>query len=451
MKEPIVHPYIPNSAPEVKAAMLEAVGAASVEEFFEDVPTDLRVKGLLNLPPAVLAEEDLKKLILGKLKKNDFERLMFLGQGTYPHGTPAVVAEVINRSEFLTAYAGEPYEDHGRFQALFEYQSLMGELLSCDVVTVPTYDGFQATATAIAITQRVTGRGKVLLVSDVLADKYSKVYDFLRRFSNLEVIPTKNGIADLDVVRSKLSEEVSCIWIETPSAFGAVETNIGQLADLAHEVGALCVVATDPIMAGVIEPPANQGADITCGDIQSLGIGQWFGGGHGGFIAMADDPNLVMELPSRLFGITSTTVEGEYGFGDVAYDRTSFAHREEGKEWVGTAAALWGIAAAVFLSLMGPKGMYEVGETIFQRTRYLQKQLSGIPGFEVVNDGLNFREVLVQTPITTTEILSAARKQLIEPGVAIDEQTLCICTTEQHSQEEIDLLINFLTEIKERA
>lgn len=451
MTEPVVHPYIPNSAPEVKAAMLKAVGAKSVEEFFEDVPDNLRVKGLLNLPPAVLAEEDLKKLILGKLKFNDYERLMFLGQGTFDHGTPAVVGEVINRSEFLTAYAGEPYEDHGRFQAMFEYQSLMGELLSCDVVTVPTYDGFQATATALAITQRVTGRSKVLLVSDALADKYSKVHDFLRRFTSLEVVPTKNGIADLEQVRAKIDADVSCIWIETPSSFGAVETNISQLAEIAHNAGAFCVVSTDPIMAGVIEPPANQGADITCGDIQSLGVGQWFGGGHGGFIAMADDPKLVMELPSRLFGVASTSVEGEYGFGDVAYDRTSFAHREEGKEWVGTAAALWGIGAAVYLSLMGPQGMKEVAETIFQRTKYLQLRLADIPGYNIKNNGLNFREVLVNTPINTSEILAASRKQRIEAGVAIDEETLCICVTEQRSQEEIDQLIDFLTELEERS
>jgi glycine dehydrogenase subunit 1 len=451
MTEAVVHPYIPNSAPEVKAAMLKSVGAKSVEEFFEDVPDNLRVKGLLNLPPAVLAEEDLKKLILGKLKANDHERLMFLGQGTFAHGTPAVVAEVINRSEFLTAYAGEPYEDHGRFQALFEYQSLMGELLSCDVVTVPTYDGFQATATALAITQRVTGRSKVLLVSDTLPDKYSKVHDFLRRFTNLEVVPTKDGIADLQQVQAKIDADVSCIWIETPSAYGAVETNISELAEIAHKVGAFCVVSTDPIMAGVIEPPANLGADITCGDIQSLGIGQWFGGGHGGFIAMADDPKLVMELPSRLFGVASTSVVGEYGFGDVAYDRTSFAHREEGKEWVGTAAALWGIAAAVYLSLMGPKGMKEVAETIFQRTKYLQQRLAEIPGYQVQNNGLNFREVLVKTPIKTSEILKASRKQKLEAGVAIDDNLLCICVTEQHSQEEIDLLIDFLTKVEERA
>jgi glycine dehydrogenase subunit 1 len=158
-----------------------------------------------------------------------------------------------------------------------------------------------------------------------------------------------------------------------------------------------------------------------------------------------------MELPSRLFGVASTSVEGEYGFGDVAYDRTSFAHREEGKEWVGTAAALWGIAAAVYLSLMGPKGMKEVAETIFQRTKYLQQRLAEIPGYQVQNNGLNFREVLVKTSIKTSEILKASRKQKLEAGVAIDDNLLCICVTEQHSQEEIDLLIDFLTKVEERA
>ena len=117
----------------------------------------------------------------------------------------------------------------------------------------------------------------------------------------------------------------------------------------------MVVVGTDPIGYGVLTPPSSQGADIVHGDIQSLGLHQWFGGAHGGFIAVHDDPRFVMEMPSRLFGLETTDVPGEYGFGDVAYDRTSFAQREEGKEWVGTAAALWGIAAGVYLALMGPQ------------------------------------------------------------------------------------------------
>ena len=141
----------------------------------------------------------------------------------------------------------------------------------------------------------------------------------------------------------------------------------------------MLVVGTDPIGYGVLTPPAEQGADIVCGDIQSLGLHQWFGGAHGGFIAVHDDPRFIMEMPSRLFGLATTDVPGEYGFGDVAYDRTSFAHREEGKEWVGTAAALWGIAAGVYLALMGPQGMRELGEVLLARTRYAQLRLAAIP------------------------------------------------------------------------
>ena len=450
MTDPVVHPYIPNTAPAAQAAMLKAVGAESIEEFFADVPDELRVKAPLDLPPAILAEEDLRKHVNRLLSQNDPNRLMFLGRGTYAHGTPAVVSEVINRGEFLTAYAGEPYEDHGRFQALFEYESLMGELLACDVVTVPTYDGFQATATALAISHRVTGRGRVIVASDVLPDKYTRVYDFVRNFLDLDHVRTKDGVADVAAIRASIGDDVSAIWVETPSAVGAVETALQELAALAHDHGALLVVGTDPLIYGVIEPPAVQGADITCGDIQSLGIGQWFGGAHAGFLAMADDTRLVMELPSRLFGIASTDVPGEYGFGDVAYDRTSFAHREEGKEWVGTAAALWGIGAAVYLSLMGPQGMREVGETVLLRTKYLQERLAGLPGVALGDEALHFREFTVVTEEPAAAIVARGRAAGIEPGVVLDEHTLCVCVTEQHNLADLDRLIELFSAAEEK-
>ncbi len=170
------------------------------------------------------------------------------------------------------------------------------------------------------------------------------------------------------------------MWVETPSFTGAVETRLREIADAAHAVGAVVVVGTDPIGYGVLTPPALHGADIVTGDIQSLGLHQWFGGAHAGFIAVHDEPRFVLEMPSRLFGLESTDVPGEYGFGDVAYDRTSFAHREEGKEWVGTAAALWGIAAGVYLALMGPQGMADLGELLLARTAYAQQKLAAHPG-----------------------------------------------------------------------
>lgn len=437
------HPYIPNSAPESRQAMLDAVGAKSAEEFYADVPADLRVQGDLDLPPAIPVELDLLRHVKGILGKNvsTEERTSFLGFGVYQHAVPAIVDEVIGRSEFLTAYAGEPYDDHGRFQALFEYQSLMGELLGMDVVNVPTYDGYQATATGLAMAGRITGRRRVLRVSEPHPHKLEKVTDFLRRLHDVETIATVDGVADVAAVAAALGDDVAAVWIETPSVSGALEQNIRELSRLAHEAGAVVVVGTDPLVYGVIETPAAQGADIVVGDIQSLGLHQWFGGARGGFIAVHDDPKFVMEMPSRLFGLESTSVEGELGFGDVAYDRTSFALREEGKEWVGTAAALWGIAAGVYLSLMGPKGMREIGETIVARTAYAQQQLAAIPGVQISDSAFHFREFSVELAgATASAVIAACRAEGIEPGVELDEHRLLVCITEMVNRDDIDRL-----------
>ncbi|MFE6736422.1 aminomethyl-transferring glycine dehydrogenase subunit GcvPA [Microbacterium sp. NPDC057650] len=441
MTTAFVHPYIPNTAPETRAAMLAATGAESIEEFYADVPASLRLQRPLDLPAPLPAEQDLARHVRGILAQNRTteERLSFLGAGTYNHYVPAVVDEVIRRSEFLTAYAGEPYEDHGRFQALFEYQSQMAELLAMDVVNVPTYDGYQATATGLAMAARLTGRSRVLAVSDVLPEKASKVHDYTRAYLTIERIGTSGAIADVDELRARLGDDVAAVWVETPSFTGAVETQLQRIADAAHAAGAVLVVGTDPIGYGVLTPPALQGADIVTGDIQSLGLHQWFGGAHAGFIAVHDDPKFVMEMPSRLFGLESTDVPGEYGFGDVAYDRTSFAHREEGKEWVGTAAALWGIAAGVHLSLMGPAGMAELGELLLARTRYAQLKLSAIPGVTLGDDALHLREFTVTVP-SAPALVEALRAEGIEPGVIVDERTLLVCVTDATPASDIDRL-----------
>lgn len=447
-----VHPYIPNSAPETKAAMLAATGAASVDEFYADVPAELRLAAPLDLPEPLLAEQDLVRHVEGRLNANAStkERLSFLGAGTYNHYVPAVVDEVINRSEFLTAYAGEPYEDHGRFQALFEYQSQMAELLNSDIVNVPTYDGYQATATSLSMAGRKTGRRGLVCVSAVLPEKRSRVADFVAANHELVEVPTRNGVADLAAVRAAVGPDTAAIWVETPGYTGAVETQLAELAEIAHAAGAELVVGTDPIGYGVLTPPADQGADIVCGDIQSLGLHQWFGGAHGGFISVRNDPAYIMEMPSRLFGIAATDVEGEYGFGDVAYDRTSFALREEGKEWVGTAAALWGIAAGVYLALMGPQGMAELGETLLARTRYAQRCLAAIPGLRLTDDALHLREFAVdlrESGLSAAALIAGARARGIEPGVAIDEHTLLVCVTEMNTQADIETLADALAAV----
>jgi glycine dehydrogenase subunit 1 len=456
-----VYPYIPNSAPVAKEQMLRAIGAKSVDELYADIPDRLRVKGRLDLPAPLHSEAELVRHVDGLLNRNRSTRetLSFLGAGCYQHQVPAVCDEINSRGEFLTAYAGDPYEDHGRFQALFEYESLMAELLNLDVVNVPNYDGFQAAATALRMASRITGRTRILLPVNMGADKLSKVREYLKPDITIEAVPFDDatGLLDVPALDARLDGSIAAVYFENPTFLGSIETQPDRVSAAAHAAGALCVVSVDPLSLGVLKPPVEYGADIVCGDIQTLGIHMQYGGGHGGFIATCDDPRFVMEFPSRLFGIAPTFVDGEYGFGDVAYERTSFAVREEGKEWVGTAAALWGITAGVYLALMGPQGMVEIGEGIMQRCRYLSTRIARIPGLAVPFARTpHFNEFVVNVDGAGTSA-AAINKALLERDIFGGKdlsgecpalgQSLLFCVSEVHTQADLDRLVATLTEV----
>ena len=454
-EEPVgAHPYIPNSVRAVREAMLEAIGASDIEELYADIPPSLRLSRPLDLPAPLRSEAELVRHVEGLLARNTSTRevLSFLGAGCYAHHVPAVCDEVNSRAEFLTAYAGEPYEDHGRFQALFEYASMMGELLEMDVVNVPTYDGFQASATSLRMASRITGRPSVLVAGSIGRDKLSKIRDYLAPDMTVELVRFSPATGELDpeALRAAMTQDVAAVYVESPSYLGVVETRGEDIAGIAHDARALLVAAVDPSTLGVLRPPAEWGADIACGEIQPLGLHQHFGGANGGFIATHDDPRFVMEYPSRLFGITPTTVEGEYGFGDVAYERTSFAIREEGKEWVGTAAALWGITAGVYLALMGPQGMVELGEGMMARTRYAMDRLAEIPGIRLPFAGSHhvkeFAVDLTATGRTVAEVDAALLERGIFGGKDLSAefpelgQSALFCVTEVHTKDDLDRL-----------
>lgn len=460
-KGPIVYPYIPNSVPAVREHMLQAVGAESMEDFYADVPEKLRIKGTMNLPEPLLSEYALKRHVESILARNEAagENLSFLGAGCWQHHVPAVCDEINRRGEFLTAYAGEPYDDHGRFQALFEYTSMMGELLNMDVVNVPTYDGFQAAATSLRMAARITGRRQVLVARTVSPDLLSKVRDYCKPHVEVRLVdydPGTGGI-DLDALRAAISERTAAVYFENPSYLGFIETQGDEIARLAHRHGAVCVVGADPISLGVLSPPADYGADIVCGDIQPLGMHMQFGGGQAGYIATRDEEAYVMEYPSRLFGIAPTSMPGEYGFGDVAYERTSFAAREEGKEWVGTAAALWGITAGVYLALMGPQGMVEIGETVMARSRHAMLAIGRIAGIKApVFQTPHFKEFVVNfdgTGKTVAEINRVLLALGIFGGKDLTGEfpelgnSALYCVTEVHTLDDIDALVGGLKEV----
>ncbi|MFA8341589.1 MAG: aminomethyl-transferring glycine dehydrogenase subunit GcvPA [Rhodothermaceae bacterium] len=455
-----VHPYIPNSVEEVQKEMLKDIGVNSIDDLYEDIPQELRFKGEMNLPEACESEFELRKHVEGILAKNisTSESISFLGGGSYKHFVPSVVDEVINRSEFLTAYAGEPYEDHGRFQALFEYESLMGELLDCDVVNVPTYDWGQAASTACRMAGRLAERDEILVCEAISPDRMLVIKNYCEPVMKVKTVKVDQatGEIDLEDLKSKITEKTAGVYFENPNYFGVIESNGQEISDIMHNAGAEVVVGVDPVSLGILTPPMQYGADIVCGDIQGLGNHMGFGGTLAGFIGTRDEERYVMEFPSRLFGIAKTEKEGEWGFDDVAYDRTSFGVREKGKEFIGTAAALYGIATAVHLSLMGPEGMKDVGQLCLQKSLYLKKKLQTVNGVAIKHSSASFKEFVVDFS-GCKKSLSEINKALLAEGIFggkeltgdFDELKNCalFCVTETIGQKEIDKLIEVLTRI----
>jgi glycine dehydrogenase subunit 1 len=460
-KKHFIHPYIPNTLPEVKAAMMKEIGIEDLDELYSDIPEALRLKEKLNLPEPLLSEYELKRHMSGILSRNKTcrEYLNFLGAGCWQHYVPAICDEINSRAEFLTAYAGEPYEDHGRFQALFEYESMMAELVDMDVVNVPTYDWGQAASTSLRMASRITGRKEVVIARTINPERLLIIKNYLKPDVNVMMVDYDRvtGQIDLEDLKRKITTKTAAVYFENPTYLGFIECGGHKISEMAHDKGSLMVTGVDPISLGIIAPPPHYGADIVCGDIQPLGIHMNYGGGCGGFIATRDEEKFVAEYPSRLFGITTTEVEGEWGFGDVAYERTSFARREEGKEFVGTAAALWGITAGVYLALMGPQGMRDIGKVIIQKSLYAAKKLSEIKGVKApALNSPHFKEFVVDfnaTGRTVEEINKALLKKGIFGGKDLSAefpelgQNALYCITEVHTKRDIDILAHALNEI----
>jgi glycine dehydrogenase subunit 1 len=450
----LVHPYIPNSVSRVQREMLSEIGARSIDELYELIPDELLLNRKLDIPDGYQDEYSLRRHMNELLAKNipTSEKLSFLGGGCSAHYVPAICDVVNSRSEFLTAYAGEPYEDHGRFQALFEYASMLGELVDMDVVSVPTYDGSQAAASALRMACRITKRNRVIIPRSLSPERASIIKNYC--YPQIEVVEVgydkNSGLVDITDLKHKVSDSVAAVYLENPSFLGVIETGAENIADLAHQHGALLVVGVDPISLGVLAPPPQYGANLVCGELQSLGIHMYYGGGRGGFIASPDEEKIVSEYPTRLFGI-APTLDKAWGFGDVAWERTSFAKREESKEYVGTMAALWGITAGVYLALMGPQGMQDIGHTIMQQSAYAAEELSHIEKVRTPALQAPFFQEFVLNLDKSGKTARQLNDALLEMGIygGIDlstqfpelGQSLLVSVTEVHSKKDVDRLV----------
>jgi len=464
-EKPFVHPYIPNSVPEIKEEMLKEIGVKSVETLYQEIPERLRFKRKLNLPEPFLAESELKNHVKSILLKNKTceENLNFLGGGCWQHYVPAVCDEIIGRSEVLTAYDGEGYSDLGKFQIFFEYQSELGELVGMDVVCLPVYSWGNAAGYAIRMASRITGRNEVLLPKTVSPERLATIRIFCQPLTmpghidvKLVGYDTKTGLLDLEDLKSKISSKTAAVYIENPSYLGFIETQGKEISGIAHANEALSIVGVDPISLGILSAPADYGADIVVGTGQTLGVHMNCGGGTFGFIASRDEEEYVAEYPSSLISITNTIGEGEYGFGECAFERTMYVKRDKGKDFVGTTSNLWAMASAVYMALMGPNGFKEIGEAIIQKSHYAIKLLSEIKGINIPFSPNSFKEFVVnfnETGKTVKDVNKALLNYSIFGGKDISKEfpelgnSALYCVTEIHSKEDIERLANALKEV----
>jgi len=460
--EQTVYPYIPNSAPAVKAAMMAEVGAEREWDLYEEIPPELRFAGPLELPPPIPDEYSMKKHIGKILAKNRScaDNLCFLGAGCAHHYIPAVVDEITNRGEFLTCYGAESWADHGKYQTFVEYNSMLSELLDTEVTSVPQYDGGQALATAACMANRINGKGQVLVPESlnpqnkrILANYLDSVDESGKLHVVYYAFDRATGCADMSDLEKKLGNDTSAVVAEPVSFLGVMEPCAAEIGRMCGQTGCEYIAYADPISLGILEAPPRYGATIVCGDLHSLGLHLSCGNGQAGFIATGAGERYLMNYKDFIYGFCEPDVEGEYVFGNLLIDRTHYSRRAKGVEYTGTGTNLWMVSAAVYMALMGPKGFEQIGKTILAHTAYARKVLSEIPGVRPAFSGASFQELAVNfdgTGMTVGEI----NRKLLERGIfggldlsrdfpALGQCALC-CFTEMTGKEEIDTLASAL-------
>jgi glycine dehydrogenase subunit 1 len=454
-----------NATPEAKAAMLRAIGAPSIESLFAQIPEEHRFKGTLDLPPAIPSEVALKRHMLEILRKNeDCERnLSFLGAGIWQHHVPAVVDEVVGRTEFLTSVWGTPSSDHGRNQAWFEFCSMLGELVGMEFVGLPVYSWGCAIGNAVRMAARLNGRREVLVPASMDPERLAVLRQYCEPEGSLGHIAVvqvafdpATGMLDGAGLRAKLSARTAAVYFENPGALGAVEANAAEIAKLAHASGAEVIVGVDPISLGVLAPPGEYGADICVGTIQTLGARMLAGGGAGGFIASRDEERYAREYPTLNISIAPTSNPGEHGFALSLAHQSSYGMREEGKDWTGNSVYLTTIGCAAYMAMMGPEGFREVGEVILQRSHHAAEVLAEIKGLRIAWPCGYFKEFVVNFDAagkTVAQVNDALRARGIFGGRDLSAdfpalgQSALYAVTEIHTADDIARLAAALREI----
>jgi glycine cleavage system P protein (glycine dehydrogenase) subunit 1 len=436
---------------EDRDAMLAAIGVASVEELFADIPETVRFAGELALDPP-LSEPELVAHLESLAARNTpvGRELSFLGAGMYDHYVPAVVDAVLQRGELLTAYTPyQPEMSQGVLQAIFEYQTAICELTGMDVANASGYDGTTVAADACYVAKHASGRTKVVVTEATNPQVRQVVKTYAPGFG-LEVVEVahRGGATDPDELRAA-AEGAAGVIFQQPNFLGCLEP-APDLAAAANEAEALAIAHVDPVSLGVLEAPGNYGASLAIGEGQGAGNPLSYGGPHYGFLAAKEA--YTRRLPGRIIGET-TDLNGERAYVLTLQTREQHIRREKATSNITTNQTLLAIAGLVHLSWLGPQGLREVGETCMALGEYAKGRLTDAGFGLVFPERTTFKEFAVRVGRPAADVVKAARERGVHPGYALGrdyaglDDALLVAVTEKRTPGEIDRLVDVLTEV----
>ncbi len=442
--------YLPH-APDDRQRMLEAIGAASVEDLLEDIPSSVRLGRPLDAP-APMDELALLRHLDELSQRNVAARghVSLLGGGAYDHFIPSLVPQLSGRSEFLTAYT--PYQaelSQGTLQAIFEFQTLVCQLTGMEAANASMYDGASALAEAVLMAQRITDRNQVL-VSAGLHPEYREVLETYVQSIGLEIttVPLRaDGRTDAQAGR-ELAGEPCCVIGQSPNFFGVVE-DWGAVAGLARDTGALGIaVVVEALSLGLLQPPAA--ADIVVGEGQSFGLPLQFGGPYVGLFATKS--TYLRQMPGRIVGRT-VDAHGRPGYVLTLATREQHIRRQKATSNICTNHSLCALAAAVYLCAVGKRGLRALAELNAHKAAYACRRLTEIPGLQRTYSAPHFNEFVLTLNRPAAEVCAEAQADGITPGLALSRydaarpNDLLVCVTEKVSRADIDRAVEVMSRL----
>lgn len=445
-------PFIPNTSRQ-EEEILKALGVSSFEDLLNEIPSRLLFHGDLNLPAPLSELEALKLLreLAGK-NKTIWNYACFLGGGAYDHFVPSVVDTILSRSEFYTAYTPyQPEVSQGTLQAAFEYQTMICELTGMEVTNASMYDGGSALAEAVLMAH---GQKRIdrVLVSEGVNPNYRQIIQTYCHGQQIAVEPirlTNSGQTDLDHLKTLLEQPACAVVLQHPNFFGALE-EVFEAEQLIHSANALYITSVDPISLGILAPPGDYKADIVTGEGQVLGNALSYGGPYLGIFSVRKE--WVRRMPGRLIGET-VDAKGRRGFVMTLQTREQHIRRERATSNICTNQALNALAATVYLSWLGKKGIREVAEQCLQKSHYLANHIADVPGFSLHFKAPFFKEFTVECPVPAANVIQKLKEKRIFAGLDLGrynpewKNLLLVAVTEKRTRQEMDEYVKALGEL----